>query len=134
LAKNNTHPSKRGTISHFPRFFRFRAALPVAKRGDAATMACVSWPRADPPIMFPLLQRHPRRSVGCMKKRQDKRPPKAHPSIPSTCKEQDMPNSNASEINSGTSGLYSSNAGIISNQQSAISNQQSAISNQQSAI
>jgi hypothetical protein len=62
------------------------------------------------------------------------------PSIPSTCKEQDMLNGNAPEINSGSSGLYSDSwyngnqQSAISNQQSAISNQQSAISNQQSAI
>jgi hypothetical protein len=53
------------------------------------------------------------------------------PSIPSTCKEQDMLNSNASEINPETAGLYSSTTGIIGNRQSAIGNRQSAIGNRQ---
>jgi hypothetical protein len=78
--KNNTCPSKSGTISHFPHFFRLRASLPVAKCGNAASMTCVSWPRADANHALSCCRASQCSAThtGRMRKRQGKEP-KAHP-------------------------------------------------------
>jgi hypothetical protein len=134
--KQHTH-QKAELFHTFRVFFAF---APLRLLQNAKTLlpwhACLG-PRADPPVMLPSCRAAQRSAMHTRAHEEAARQgPKAHhhPSIPSTCKEQDMLNSNTSEINPETAGLYSSTADIIGNRQSAIGNRQSAIGNRQSAI
>jgi hypothetical protein len=82
-----------------------------------------------PPIMLPCCHVTQRSASATRQREQAARQAGAkgtstHPSPLNLQQEQDMLNSNASEINPETAGLCSSTAGIIGNRQSAIGNRQ----------
>jgi hypothetical protein len=71
LAKKQHTPIKNRNYFTFPVFLRFRAALPIAKHENTASMACVSWPRADANHVSLLRTHRSTQRRGNMRKRQE---------------------------------------------------------------